>query len=103
MRITIIYDNVVWNHSLVTYWGFACMVEIAGQTLLFDTGAKGGILLGNMERLGIDPLMIDTVFISHGHWDHIGGLADFLHIHPATVLTPAACPTPGNAARVVDI
>ncbi|MEE4265807.1 MAG: MBL fold metallo-hydrolase [Desulfobacteraceae bacterium] len=72
MKITLIYDNVVWDPTLKADWGFACLVETAGQTLLFDTGAKGDILLGNMERLAIDPLAIDATFISHGHWDHSG-------------------------------
>jgi 7,8-dihydropterin-6-yl-methyl-4-(beta-D-ribofuranosyl)aminobenzene 5'-phosphate synthase len=103
MKITIVYDNVVWEPALTPDWGFACLVETAGQTLLFDTGARGDILLGNMERLGIDPLTINTVFISHSHWDHIGGLADFLRIHPATVFIPTACPTPVSAAEVVTI
>ncbi len=82
MKITIIYDNVVWESTLTPDWGFACLVETTGQTLLFDTGAKGNILLGNMELIGIDPFAIDAVFISHSHWDHIGGLADFLQ-HPS--------------------
>ena len=103
MKITIIYDNTAWEPALTPGWGFACLVETAGQALLFDTGAKGDILLGNMELLGIDPLAIDAVFISHGHWDHIGGLADFLHIHPVPVFLPANCPTPGSAARVVSV
>ena len=103
MKITIVYDNVVWEPALTPDWGFACLVETAEQTLLFDTGARGDILLGNMERLGIDPLTINTVFISHSHWDHIGGLAYFLRIHPATVFIPTACPTPVNAAEVVTV
>lgn len=103
MKITIVYDNVVWEPALTPDWGFACLVETAGQTLLFDTGARGDILLGNVERLGIDPLTINTVFISHSHWDHIGGLADFLRIHPATVFIPTACPTPVSAAEVVTV
>ena len=103
MKITIIYDNVVWEPTLTPDWGFACLVETAGQTLLFDTGAKGEILLGNMERIGIDPLAIDAVFISHNHWDHIGGLADFLNIQPVTVFIPAAGPSPVSAGEVVTV
>jgi 7,8-dihydropterin-6-yl-methyl-4-(beta-D-ribofuranosyl)aminobenzene 5'-phosphate synthase len=103
MEITIIYDNVVWKSPLTPDWGFACLVETTGQTLLFDTGAKGDILLGNMELIGIDPFAIDAVFISHGHWDHIGGLADFLRIHPVPVFLPANCSTPGSAAEVVTV
>lgn len=103
MKFTLIYDNVVWDPSLRADWGFACLVETAGRSLLFDTGAKGDILLGNMERLGIDPVAIDAVFISHGHWDHIGGLADFLRRHPAPVFLPAHCSSPGSTATVVAV
>ncbi|WP_319406717.1 MBL fold metallo-hydrolase [uncultured Desulfosarcina sp.] len=103
MKITIVYDNVVWKPTLRADWGFACLVETEGHTLLFDTGAKGAILLGNMEKLGIDPAAIDAVFISHNHWDHIGGLANLLHIHPTAVFQPAACPPPEGATRVVSV
>jgi 7,8-dihydropterin-6-yl-methyl-4-(beta-D-ribofuranosyl)aminobenzene 5'-phosphate synthase len=103
MKITIVYDNMVSKTDLAADWGFACLVETEGHTLLFDTGANGPILLGNMEKLNIDPSGIDAVFISHNHWDHIGGLDDLLRIHPATVILPAACPHPVNAARIVSV
>lgn len=103
MKITLVYDNVVSNPVLTADWGFACLVETKGHTLLFDTGAKGAILLGNVEKLNIDPSIIDAVFISHNHWDHIGGLDDLLRIHPTTVFLPAACPPPKNASRLVSI
>jgi 7,8-dihydropterin-6-yl-methyl-4-(beta-D-ribofuranosyl)aminobenzene 5'-phosphate synthase len=103
MKITIVYDNVVSNPDLAADWGFACLVETERHTLLFDTGAKGAILLDNMEKLNIDPAAIDAVFISHSHWDHTGGLDDLLRIHATTVFLPAACPPPENAAHVVSI
>ena len=103
MKITIVYDNVVSNPDLAADWGFACLVETERHTLLFDTGAKGAILLDNMEKLNIDPAAIDAVFISHSHWDHTGGLDDLLRIHATTVFLPVACPPPENAAHVVSI
>jgi 7,8-dihydropterin-6-yl-methyl-4-(beta-D-ribofuranosyl)aminobenzene 5'-phosphate synthase len=103
MKITIVYDNVVSNPDLAADWGFACLVETERHTLLFDTGARGAILLDNMEKLNIDPAAIDAVFISHSHWDHTGGLDDLLRIHATTVFLPVACPPPENAAHVVSI
>lgn len=44
------------------------------HTLLFDTGPDGDIFLRNAKILGIDLSSIDTVVLSHGHWDHAGGL-----------------------------
>ena len=67
MKITIIYDNEAYQKNLTADWGFSCLVEVDGRMILFDTGAKGDILLANMEKLSIDPLAIDTIFIWTRH------------------------------------
>lgn len=103
MKITVIYDNTRYNPDLIPDWGLACLVETNGHTILFDTGAKGGLLLSNMVKLGIVPETIHTVFLSHDHWDHTGGLNDLLTIQPATVVTPVGCPVPVGAKDVISI
>jgi len=79
MKITILYDNTVFLSGLKSDWGFSCLVETHNRTILFDTGSNGSILLENMKKLDIDPLSIDEVFISHPHFDHVGGLSAFLN------------------------
>ena len=90
MKITIIYDNTAWDINLKSDWGFSCLVEAFGKNILFDTGAKADVLLDNMEKLNIDPLQIDEVFISHSHWDHTGGLSCILGLNPVKVYIPCS-------------
>jgi 7,8-dihydropterin-6-yl-methyl-4-(beta-D-ribofuranosyl)aminobenzene 5'-phosphate synthase len=90
IKITLIYDNTAFDNSLIADWGFSCLIETDGRIILFDTGAKGQILLDNMNKLEIDPTAIDEVFISHDHWDHTGGLSDFLNINSCRVYVPAS-------------
>jgi len=83
MKLTIVYDNETIRDELKNDWGFSCYVDTStddndSNKILFDTGANGDILLSNMKKLNIDPKDIDTVFISHNHWDHTGGLAKLL-------------------------
>ena len=90
LTITIIYDNEAWIQGLQADWGFSCLVQAYGRKILFDTGARGDILFANMKKLNIDPGEIDEVFISHGHWDHIGGLADLFRMNPVRIIIPAS-------------
>ncbi len=82
MKITIICDNTALKSNLQADWGFSVLVEIENTPkILFDTGGNRKILLNNMEKLGIDPLSIEEIFISHLHSNHIGGLDGFLKVN----------------------
>jgi 7,8-dihydropterin-6-yl-methyl-4-(beta-D-ribofuranosyl)aminobenzene 5'-phosphate synthase len=92
-RATIIYDNNPCHPALKTGWGFACLLEAAGASVLFDTGGDGSTLLANMAALGVDPQRIDAVVLSHMHGDHTGGLTALLDVVGRPPLyVPAAFP-----------
>jgi 7,8-dihydropterin-6-yl-methyl-4-(beta-D-ribofuranosyl)aminobenzene 5'-phosphate synthase len=95
LRITIVYDNNSFDARLKTAWGFSALVEYHGQTLLFDTGGDGRILLDNMRVLGIDPARIQSVVLSHAHGDHTGGLSALLdgNNQPPVYLLPSFADT----------
>jgi 7,8-dihydropterin-6-yl-methyl-4-(beta-D-ribofuranosyl)aminobenzene 5'-phosphate synthase len=104
MKVTIVYDNEAWQPGLQADWGFSCLVEEGGRRWLFDTGAKGAVLLANMEYLGFDPQTITDIFISHAHWDHLGGLKDLLRLNRnVRVYLPGSCPRPPGAREVISV
>jgi 7,8-dihydropterin-6-yl-methyl-4-(beta-D-ribofuranosyl)aminobenzene 5'-phosphate synthase len=78
IKLTVAYNNVSFDSRLKNDWGFSCFIEGIGQNILFDTGGFGSILLNNMKVLGIKPKLVNSVFLSHYHIDHIGGLVDLL-------------------------
>lgn len=102
MKITIVYDNEVYQEGLLSDWGFSCFIAMEdGLKLLFDTGTEGSILLHNMAQLELDPASIDLIFISHLHFDHVGGLPEILELNKkAKVLLPGTH-SRGIAAREV--
>jgi 7,8-dihydropterin-6-yl-methyl-4-(beta-D-ribofuranosyl)aminobenzene 5'-phosphate synthase len=79
MRITIVYDNNA-NAGLKSGWGLSCLIE-AKEKILFDTGDSGENLIYNLRQLNIEPESIAAVVISHDHWDHTGGLKEFLKLN----------------------
>jgi 7,8-dihydropterin-6-yl-methyl-4-(beta-D-ribofuranosyl)aminobenzene 5'-phosphate synthase len=82
LTLTVVFNNVAFDARLKTSWGFSCLIEGKEQTILFDTGGDEHILIDNLKRLGIDPAMIDMVFLSHPHGDHTGGLWGILKRNP---------------------
>jgi 7,8-dihydropterin-6-yl-methyl-4-(beta-D-ribofuranosyl)aminobenzene 5'-phosphate synthase len=90
-RVTILVDNEAATGLLPTH-GFAAWVEVAGRHLLFDTGQPTALEV-NAARLGIDLGRTDVLVLSHGHYDHTGGLASVVarargmevFAHPAAV------------------
>lgn len=93
IRLTLIYDNNPMVKGLEFDWGFSCLIETKENKILFDTGNDGKILLENMKKLGINPMSIDTLFLSHYHHDHTGGLKHFLKTNPdVSVYYPQSFP-----------
>ncbi len=81
--MTIVFDNYPYPRSgLKTLWGFSCFIKTPKNTLLFDTGSNGRVLLENMEKVETDVKKVDTLFLSHHHWDHIGGLDSVIELNP---------------------
>jgi 7,8-dihydropterin-6-yl-methyl-4-(beta-D-ribofuranosyl)aminobenzene 5'-phosphate synthase len=96
VRITILCDNSVGPISgALGEHGFAALVEPGDdEPLLFDTG-QGLTLLHNARKMGRDLSLVRKVVISHGHYDHCGGLLPLLEKHgPKTVFGSPAIFSP---------
>lgn len=76
MKITTIIEDTSFNAELEAEHGVSFYIETEKHKLLADTGASAKTW-SNAEKLGIDLSSVDTVFISHGHYDHAGGLLSF--------------------------
>ncbi|MEJ2608927.1 MAG: MBL fold metallo-hydrolase [Candidatus Thiodiazotropha sp.] len=91
LSLTLLFDNVCHEAQLPSLWGFSLLVELSGKRLLFDTGSNGRVLLKNCEMLGVSPIELDFLFISHGHWDHTGGIDSILELNPdLTLVVPVS-------------
>lgn len=61
--------------------GLSFYIETQNHKILVDSGATG-MFIRNAEMLGVDLTQIDTAILSHGHYDHSGGLLEFAKINP---------------------
>ena len=71
-----------YQKSLHNEWGLSLWLESetkgAQRTLMLDYGYTPEVLLNNMALVGVDPSKLDALIVSHGHYDHFGGLNGFL-------------------------
>jgi len=94
MKITILADNTVAVRDVRGEHGLAFWIDTGVNCLLFDAG-QGLVLADNAQALRVDLDAVDTIVLSHGHYDHTGGLAHVLretldpvaiHAHPDALL-----------------
>ena len=71
-KITIL--STMLSDSYTGEWGFAALIEVDGDKILFDTGKREKTVIQNATELKIDLNNIENVFLSHNHQDHTGGL-----------------------------
>lgn len=81
MRIVTLIENTPGDPRCACEHGLSLYLETHDHRLLMDTGSTGAFA-DNAEALGIDLTRVDTVVLSHGHYDHAGGLLRFAALNP---------------------
>lgn len=76
-QITVLVENTATGRELLGEHGLSYLIEVDEQRILFDTG-QGLALPHNAKQLGIDLNSLDAIALSHGHFDHSGGLISLL-------------------------
>ena len=77
IKITTLSENTAPARGILAEWGLSILVEADDKTILFDCGQSISVV-SNALKLGIDLSKIDVIVLSHGHYDHTGGLRDVL-------------------------
>lgn len=76
INITTLAENTA-NTGLMAEWGLSILIEVDDKRILLDTGASFSAIY-NAQILGVDFNTVDLIVLSHGHYDHTGGLKDIL-------------------------
>ena len=94
MKITALIENTAACEGVAVEHGLSLYIEANGKRILFDMGQTAAFV-DNADRLGVDIAAVDFAVISHGHYDHGGGIGDFLRVNkcaPVFVLPSAFLP-----------
>jgi len=90
-QITVLVENTAGGYNLLSEHGLSFWIEMGHKKILFDTG-QGHVLKGNAQHLGVQLSSLDAIVLSHGHYDHTGGLRDALELagHTSVYAHPAS-------------
>ena len=81
VRIVILSENTAQGPEFSAEYGLSVWIEADGTNILFDTGSEGAFA-SNAGKLGIDLSRAGHLVLSHGHFDHTGGVALALDLSP---------------------
>jgi len=80
MIVRVLMENAAENPLLAAEHGLSLYIETDHHKILFDAG-QSGAFADNAMRMGVDLSAVDLCVLSHGHYDHSGGLARFLEVN----------------------
>ena len=80
MKITSLVENTCSNGNYDVEHGLSLYIETEDKKILFDMG-QTDLFVKNANIMGVDLSDVDVAVLSHGHYDHGGGLGKFLEIN----------------------
>lgn len=109
MKFITLLENTACRADLGHVHGLSLYAETANHKLLFDMGPNTAFA-DNAAVLGVDLTAVDTAVLSHGHYDHAGGLALFLQKNPSAkiylhkaALGPYYAVSPGYDPKYIGV
>lgn len=77
MKLQVLVENTAISPEFTAEHGLSLLIQAAGRAILFDMG-QSDAFAQNAAQMGVDLKSVDLAVLSHGHYDHGGGLATFL-------------------------
>ena len=104
MKMITLVENTCGHENCIAEHGLSLYIETEKHKLLLDTGQTDAVVK-NAEALGVDLSAVDTVILSHGHYDHSGGILPFSQInHTAQIIMQRSAAEPHyNGERYIGI
>lgn len=109
MKIHILTDNTVRKRGLLAEHGLSILIEYQGGNLLFDTG-QSDVYCKNAAHMRLNLRKIDAIVLSHGHYDHCGGLPYFpvaklprIYVHPYAFKQRFAASPDSRGYRMIGV
>lgn len=104
MKIVTLVENTCGNDSCIAEHGLSIYIETERHKLLMDTGQTDAFIR-NAEAVGVDLSTVDTVVLSHGHYDHSGGIIPFSELNDTAriIMQRTAAEPHYNGERYIGI